>query len=430
MSAHQGPVVVIGGGLAGMAAAARLAKAGHQVELFEAADRLGGCWAPYQLEDAHATVLVDDAPSILGFPAPFRDLFRKSGRPFEVELKRHGYALVPAAPAQHVFADGHELVLPTDRGEQHHALGQAYGAAVAHRWRSLLDELDEVWQVVRPLGLEAELRSRSQFTTAVRKRLRPRRSIEQLAREMDHPHLAALIRTVAYRLGSSPRYTPAWCAVELSVARAFGRWMIEGADTGRSSVLVDVLADRLAQRKVRVHLNSPVAGVVVADDRAGGVVVDGGRQDAAAVLSTVDPWQLYDRLLPPGAARPERRAVHKLRPALAPTVTHTLLSQRGTGVTETVRHQAAGVSLGPRVEFTREIGEATLQTVHDYAAGVPRTGAGVAWHGFRSWLRRPPVSSVLPGLFVAGPFSRGGSSPSATVLSAALASYGGHDYLN
>jgi hypothetical protein len=82
------------------------------------------------------------------------------------------------------------------------------------------------------------------------------------------------------------------------------------------------------------------------------------------------------------------------------------------------------------VEFTREIGDATLQTVHDYAAAVPRTGAGVAWHGFRSWLRRPPISSVIPGLFVAGPFSRGGNSPSATVLSAALASYGGHDYLN
>ena len=36
------PVVVIGGGLAGLAAAARLAKAGHQVELYERSETLGG----------------------------------------------------------------------------------------------------------------------------------------------------------------------------------------------------------------------------------------------------------------------------------------------------------------------------------------------------------------------------------------------------
>ncbi len=43
------PVVVIGGGLAGLAAAARLAKVGHQVELYERSETLGGTWAPYQL---------------------------------------------------------------------------------------------------------------------------------------------------------------------------------------------------------------------------------------------------------------------------------------------------------------------------------------------------------------------------------------------
>ena len=69
------PVVVIGGGLAGLAAAARLAKAGHQVELYERSETLGGTWAPYRLPSG---ATVDDAPSIIGFPAPWRDLFRKA----------------------------------------------------------------------------------------------------------------------------------------------------------------------------------------------------------------------------------------------------------------------------------------------------------------------------------------------------------------
>ncbi|HSU35659.1 MAG TPA: FAD-dependent oxidoreductase, partial [Propionibacteriaceae bacterium] len=61
------PYVIVGGGLAGIAAAARLAKAGHPVELYEKSDRLGGRWAPYAL----GSVTVDDAPAVLGFPAPW-----------------------------------------------------------------------------------------------------------------------------------------------------------------------------------------------------------------------------------------------------------------------------------------------------------------------------------------------------------------------
>src|SRR5919112_1291205 len=109
------PVAVIGGGLTGMAAAARMAKLGHRVELYEKAAALGGAWAPHDLDG----VLVDDAPSVLTFPAPWRDLFRKSGRPLEAELARLGYALVPANPAKVVFADGATLVVSSNRGEQH-----------------------------------------------------------------------------------------------------------------------------------------------------------------------------------------------------------------------------------------------------------------------------------------------------------------------
>src|SRR4029450_2972806 len=147
------PVVVMGGGRAGMAAAARLAKAGHQVELYERSEVPGGTWAPYQLPSG---ATVDDAPSIIGSPAPGRDLFRKSGRPMEAELARMGYALEPAQPPTMIFADGAELRLPTDRGGQFTALADAYGSSVAERWRDLLNRLDEVWQTLRGLGLETE----------------------------------------------------------------------------------------------------------------------------------------------------------------------------------------------------------------------------------------------------------------------------------
>ena len=128
-----------------------------------------------------------------------------------------------------------------------------------------MDRLDRVWQALRPLGWEAELRGRRQLD-----RRRPQaaaRSAEsgRLARELDHPHLAALVRSVAYRQGSVPERTPALAAVDLSLDRTFGRWQvqpIEVGDVGRSSVLIEALAGRLALRKVSVQLNTPVHQLV------------------------------------------------------------------------------------------------------------------------------------------------------------------------
>ena len=138
----------------------------------------------------------------------------------EAELARQGYALMPAEPAVVVFADGNELVWPADRGAQYAALTDGFGGAVAQRWRDLVDRLDRVWQTLRPLGWEADRRD-ADLNRAVRRDLLGRQSVADLARAAGHPHLEALVRSVAHRLGGVPDQTPAWAAVELSLQRTF-----------------------------------------------------------------------------------------------------------------------------------------------------------------------------------------------------------------
>jgi UDP-galactopyranose mutase len=424
------PVVVIGGGLAGLAAAARLAKVGHQVELYERSDRLGGTWAPYQLTSA---VTVDDAPSIIGFPAPWRDLFRKSGRPLEAELAKMGYALEPAHPATMIFADGAELTLPTDRGGQYAALAAAYGKSVAERWRDLLDRLDDVWQTLRGLGLEAELRSSRQLNRTARRTLfGPRMTLADLATSIDHDHLGALIRSVAYRLGSLPEQTPAFAAVELSAQRTFGRWQVQpldtnaGLDVARSSVLVEALVSRLALRKVQVHLGCAVESIHLRNGHVAAVATGEGERSASAVIATCDPWQTFDDLLPATAARRTRRRLRGLSPAAAPSVTHHEAAAPSALVDEKVTLTEGGV---PPVSYLRQLADPGLRTTHDFNVRLPRASYGVAWSGFASWLRRPSVTTEVPGLYVAGPSSPAGPGASQVVLSAALAAYGCQDHL-
>ena len=422
MSQPSGPVVVVGGGPAGMAAAARLAKAGHAVRLFERDDALGGRW---RARVEPGVGLVDAVPAVLPFPAPWRDLFRKSGRPLEAELARTGHALVPAAPTRYRFADGTELVLPAERGGQYAALVAAYGPAAAGRWRDLLDTLDDVWQTLRPLGLEHELAGRAALPRSVRQRLWARRSLAWLAAGLEEPHLTAVLRSLAHRHGSDPGRTPAWVAVDAAVSRTFGHWQVSATDparhpedTGRSSVLTETLAARLALRRVEVHLGTPVRALEVEAGRVVGVRTDDGRQSAAAVLVTTDPWHLVDDLLPRSAGAPLRRATHRLQAAAAPAVSHARSAEPVDEVSETVELSASGV---PVVEYRRPVQGGSVVTRHDHGRAAPAPGAGAAWRGFRRWTDRPPIRTVLPGLLTAGPSSPAGGGPSQVVLSAALA---------
>jgi len=75
-------VVVIGAGIGGMSAAARLARQGHDVSIYEAAERTGGKCRTEWIGD----YAFDTGPSLLTLPAIYKDLFIKTGPRFEKAL--------------------------------------------------------------------------------------------------------------------------------------------------------------------------------------------------------------------------------------------------------------------------------------------------------------------------------------------------------
>jgi len=83
-------VIVIGGGVGGLAVAARLSVKGHRVTLLEHADRIGGKLFTYR-RDGFA---FDTGPSLFTLPAVYRDLFLKTGKAWKTastcrNLTRH-----------------------------------------------------------------------------------------------------------------------------------------------------------------------------------------------------------------------------------------------------------------------------------------------------------------------------------------------------
>lgn len=216
-------VTVLGGTFAGVAAAVRLARVGHTVTL----DAAPG-WP-----DALRAALTGP----LDFPAPWRDLFKKSGRPAAGALGLHGLELV-ADPD-----------VPTDRGAVWYADVAALGEPAARAWRDLVDAADDTWQALRPLGCEAELTP----DAVARAGLPARRSLADVARTLPHPALRARVEGLATDRGLTPDAAPAWLTARLAVTRTFGRWRLtDGAGPVPTARLVDVLVDRLAERGVRL----------------------------------------------------------------------------------------------------------------------------------------------------------------------------------
>lgn len=252
-------VVVVGGGFAGLSAAARLAKLRHGVTLIESGDRLGGRLHGHHA-DGHDWPLELDTVTL---PGVFRDLFRKSGRPIDRVM-----GLEKTEGRRHLFDDRSVLDLPLgNRGDQHEAVLGLFGE---DEWSPWVDRFAEPWNQIRRMALDEVFPGRPAVTRPVRKLLRPRRTIAALDRDFADERLAGVVLDPFRLAGHDRRTTPAFLAVSHYLERSFGRWRFEGGLPG----LAAALEKRLTERRVTVELGESGIDLVRDAGRVTAVVTD------------------------------------------------------------------------------------------------------------------------------------------------------------
>lgn len=316
---------MIGAGMGAMAAAARLAVAGHRVAVYERAETYGGAVRRFERDGFG----FDTGPGLLPLPAVYRDLFIKTGKePLEACVE-----LVQVDPsARHVFADGTEVSLPNaSRAGIVTALDEALGAGTGGRWGDFLVRAREAWDRTRRPLLEEPLwpnwqvlAEREPYPAVPHKRfLRTRRAgtlAEVGAWELRDPRLVALLESHALAYGLDPRETPASAAVLPYLEHAFGIWYVRGG----IRELARAVYERCVARKVEFGFGAEVSGVLEKDGRAAGLeLADGSVVEADFVVSGVAPGVL-DRLVRGGTApcgegevAPQRGAASRLAVLLA-----------------------------------------------------------------------------------------------------------------
>ncbi|MFE7857670.1 phytoene desaturase family protein [Streptomyces sp. NPDC057403] len=317
----MGRIAVIGAGLGAMAAAARLAVAGHRVTVYERTETYGGAVRRFERDGFG----FDTGPGLLTLPAVWRDLFVKTGKePLEDRVE-----LVQVDPSsRHVFADGTRVSLPNaSRAGVVAALDEALGTPAGERWGDFLVRAREAWDRTRRPLLEeplwpnwSVLAEREPYPAVAHKRLLRTRRASTLgevgAFELRDPRLTALLEGHALAYGLDPRVTPASAAVLPYMEHAFGLWYVRGG----MRELARAVHERCVARRVEFRFGAEVTGVLEKDGLATGVeLADGTVEEADFVVAGVAPGTLSgcvrgsavraDGAVPPRRGLPSRLTV-------------------------------------------------------------------------------------------------------------------------
>ncbi len=315
-------VAVVGAGLGGLAAAARLAAQGHAVTVLEQSQQVGGKLGLLTV-DGHA---FDTGPSLVTLPQVHRDLFAATGGPLEEPLD-----LVRLDPAvSYRFADGTRLAFPGSPGAVPAALDAALGAGAGAQWAALMSRAERMWRISEGPFLRTPLAGATTLARLARRpadvaTIAPWTSLRGLGeRYLRDPRLRMLLDRYATYSGSDPRKAPAVLATVAHAEQAYGSWYVPGG----LHRLALAVAERAAERGAVLRTGCAVRRVVVTGGRAAGVeLADGEVVPADVVVSAVDAAALYADLVPAPSAAAPRRALGRATPSLSGFV--LLLGLRG-----------------------------------------------------------------------------------------------------
>jgi phytoene desaturase len=321
-------VVVVGAGMGGLAAAARLARLGHAVVVCEQAGTYGGKAGAY----ARDGFTFDTGPTLLTLPATYRDLFLKTGKRRQLE---DVVDLVPVDPAFHYrFPGGTQLQLPNaSRAGVVKELTAVLGEDAAADWDRFLTHASELWSVTRQPFVESPLEGGWRDLLRLSRRVddlrtvAPWRTLRGLGRRrLRDPRLRLLLERYATYVGSDPRRAPAALAVIPYVEHTFGVWYVRGG----LRRLADAVYERCLLVGATFRFGADVAEVLTANGRVSGVrLVSGEQLPADVVVSDADALHLYGDLVP---ARRELRRLRRAGRTLSGFVLLLALRDRTPGL--------------------------------------------------------------------------------------------------
>lgn len=291
---------IIGAGIAGLAAAARIASRGHEVEVFEANSYPGGKLSAFELQGYR----FDAGPSLFTMPHYVEEVFAAAGEPVEAHFS---YEKLPVV-CNYFWEDGTRLQAFADRDAFLKEIETKIGIDPDPVGRLLTDS-EKKYQVAGKIFLENSLhRTETWLSWEVAKAMVRIPQMDLFTtmhavntRFLKHPKLVQLFNRFATYNGSNPYKTPGLLTIIPHFEHHIGAFYPKGGMHAITQSIFD-----LARRKgVAFHFDNPVETILHEKGQAKGLRSKGGEKRFDYVVSNMDAFFTYRRLLP-DIRHPER----------------------------------------------------------------------------------------------------------------------------
>lgn len=287
-------VIIIGAGIAGLAAAIRLRLYGWPVSVFEQNDKPGGKIGEFSKEGFR----FDTGPSLFTLPSLVDDLFRLAGK-----TPQDHFTYYQLKSGTWYFYEDGTIIKP---GPQKEDLVEAV-ADQTHEEpetiRNFLEKSREKYEITEPVFLASSLHRKSTYlrkSTFKRFLKLPRlETFKTMARanqqQFEDQRVQQLFNRYATFNGSNPFLTPATFNVIPHLEHNLGAFWPEGG----MYRIVNALYQLAEDLGVQFHFNTGVSRINLENRRTTGIQLnDGTNVQGSTVVSNMDVHATYRYLLP------------------------------------------------------------------------------------------------------------------------------------
>ncbi|MEW6402399.1 MAG: NAD(P)/FAD-dependent oxidoreductase [Chloroflexota bacterium] len=326
-------VIVIGGGVSGLAAGGLLARKGIDVQLFEAKDKLGGCCANTRL----GGYSFNDGAMYLAMPGMLDYVFEQLGLDRVMLLPLHKITknMTTRLPGGVLVTMGDGLDVSVCNGDVDCTLLQSELQNMMRKWEPVLRLFEE--DILRhPLSLVRMLTKGWPYLLQLRGTV-----ASELYRLFSNDAVRAAMSGTMLYAGVPPEKMPVLSLLGLVSMMKTGLFLPDGG----MQQIPEALSQAMKRYGGEIHLQSRIERIVVQGDRVHGAEVQGqGLFQADAVISTVSGMATFNWLMRPGDVPFRMRRMVQTAP-----VSHKGLSVQ-LGLANPVEAQSHSMNILPMME--------------------------------------------------------------------------------
>jgi phytoene desaturase len=281
-------VIVIGSGFGGLGAAVRLAANGHEVELFEKRDKLGGRAYCYEIDGFK----FDGGPTVITAPFMFDDIWQTAGR------NREDYVRFTACDPFYRIFDHNKRYFDYN-GDEEFIMSQIerWNPADKEGYRRFMATTKAIFEKgFRELADKPFLHFTDMLKVAPDLvKLQSYKSVYRYVSQfVENDFLRRCFSFHPLLIGGNPFDAPSIYAMIHYLER---EWGIHYA-MGGTGAIVDGMAQLFEELGGRIHLSTDVAQIVVDGRRATGIrMADGSFVRADHVVANADVGYVYEHMI-------------------------------------------------------------------------------------------------------------------------------------